>query len=225
MSSVDPSAGHRHLEVEYAEINGNFRHLADIRFKLIAFLPVLGGVAVFALSLAGFSATAARHPAPDAILWLVVAVSMFGFAATLGVTTYDQRNSELYNALIHRAKFLEREFRSEVSPGSLRPDASSGGHFNERPPRGRKLFKRWSIGHDTALALVYGPVLGGWVFPAAFSLLRLTGLPARIAVPAATLATLWAAVMFTRELVRLDAEDHGRWTAAWTRDTTPKRAP
>jgi hypothetical protein len=47
---------------------------------------------------------------------VVVLVSVFGFLATLGITLYDQRNSELYNALIHRAKYVEKECTLQIAP-------------------------------------------------------------------------------------------------------------
>jgi hypothetical protein len=38
------------LLVEYSEVNQNYRAVADHRFKLLAFIPALAGVAVFLLS-------------------------------------------------------------------------------------------------------------------------------------------------------------------------------
>ena len=98
---------HPYLELEYTQINNNFRFLAEVRFKLLALVPILGGAAVFVLARVGLEAgkaPASSHPE----LLVVLLVSLFGFLATLGLTLYDQRNSELYNALIHRVKWLVR---------------------------------------------------------------------------------------------------------------------
>ena len=46
----------KNIELEYEQINANFRMLADVRFKLLALLPVLGGAAVFVLSQIGLQA-------------------------------------------------------------------------------------------------------------------------------------------------------------------------
>jgi hypothetical protein len=83
---------------EYIQVNENFWMLADIRFKLLALIPTLGGVAIFLLS---------EERRTDHGLLLLT--SGLGFLATLGVTFYDQRNSALYNALIDRANYLERK--------------------------------------------------------------------------------------------------------------------
>ena len=86
------------LNAEYQQVNENFRMLADIRFKLLALIPVLGGVAIFLLS--GLQQVEEESQLGYGLLLLI---SGLGFLATLGVTFYDQRNSELYNALIRLA--------------------------------------------------------------------------------------------------------------------------
>lgn len=95
-----------HLESEYAQI--------DVRFKLPGLLPVLGGTAVVAqIGLeAGKPAEASTGE-----LAVILLVSAFGSLATLG-TLYDQRNSELYNALTYRAKYLEKKFELRIAPVS-----------------------------------------------------------------------------------------------------------
>src|SRR5215210_6907373 len=87
------------LTTEYTQVNQNFRLLSDIRFKLLALIPPLGGVGIFLLS------------ERQSDFGLLLLISGLGFLATLGVTFYDQRNSELYNALIGRASFLEKKLQ------------------------------------------------------------------------------------------------------------------
>ena len=131
--------------------------LADVRFKLLALIPVLGGAVVFVLSHIGLKVgTSGSESIP--ILLVVAIVSLFGCFATLGITIYDQRNSELYNALIHRAKYLETAFCSTRAPGGLKK-IDIGGQFNERPGKNRKLI--FEVGHDLGLSLIYSPLLYG----------------------------------------------------------------
>jgi len=145
------------LIAEYAEVNQNFRMLADVRFRLLALIPTLGGAAIFLLS-----RTQPESTGGFALLFLV---SCLGFLATLGVTIYDQRNNEFYEALLGRAKYLEEELKLPRNLEVRTTDSSEfRGQFRERPGRGlygRFLFNRVELGHDPGLALVYGAVLGG----------------------------------------------------------------
>jgi hypothetical protein len=122
---------HPNLELEYTQINENFRFLAEVRFKLLALVPTLGGAAAFVLAHAGLEAGKVPTSSNSRLL-VVLLVSLFGFLATLGIILYDQWNSELYNALIHRAKWLESQFGVVGAPGGLR-EVSAGGQFSERP--------------------------------------------------------------------------------------------
>jgi hypothetical protein len=90
------------LIAEYTEVNQNFRMLADIQFKLLAIIPTLGGVAIFLLS-------RMQQSEPKLGYSLLFLISGLGLLTTLGVVFYDQRNSELYNALDGRAKELEKD--------------------------------------------------------------------------------------------------------------------
>jgi hypothetical protein len=137
---------------EYDQVNENFRMLADIRFKLLALVPALGGAATFVLS--GFALSKETTAPPHS---LVLMIGLMGFVATLGITIYDQRNSELYDALISRAKYLEEILKLPAK-----------GQFRERPGRSRYVFEFLPMGHDIGLSIIYGPVLGAWAFPVAF---------------------------------------------------------
>jgi hypothetical protein len=135
------------LKLEYKEFHSYWRTLTDIRFKLLAFVPTVAGLGVT------FS-TKTTEPLE------AFAVGLLGFIATLGITFYDQRNSELYNAAINIAALLEEKMKFE------------GGTFLSRPDPGRKFFGilMW---HDRALAMVYASALGAWLFIIISSILKL----------------------------------------------------
>jgi hypothetical protein len=79
---------------EYGEVSSNFRLLTDIRFKLVALLPVASAAAAaFKGDSPGFGA---------------FVLSLFGLAATIGLVTYNTRNDQLYDELVGRAASIER---------------------------------------------------------------------------------------------------------------------
>lgn len=213
-SQEEPRATQLTLDREYGEINNNIRFLAEVRFKLLGLIPTLGGAAVFVLSRIGLSSVAASGN-PDNDLVVVLLVATLGFAATLGVTLYDQRNSELYNALIHRAKHLELNLCLPGSPGGLK-STKKGGQFRERPAKGRHLIV--TAGHDLALALIYGPLLGAWLFPLTFAAARLASLDAWCSKAIAEGLAVLAILFFTVRLIRLDVEENKRYNANAKRD-------
>ena len=79
---------------EYAEVCGNFKLLTDIRFKLLALLPI-----------ATAAAAALRGDIPGANS---IPLSAFGLVATIGLLIYNARNDQLYNTLVARAASIER---------------------------------------------------------------------------------------------------------------------
>jgi hypothetical protein len=181
------------LIAEYAEVNQNFRLYADIRFKLLALVPALGGVGVYALS---------RSELADADYTLVLVIGVLGLLATLGITFYDQRNSELYNALFDRAKYLEERLNLPRT-GRAQGEGASGGQWRERPRRGRYLLRFINMGHDSGLALIYGPVIGAWFYPIALSACSLVGMP-KVASLVGLIAATIATIVFVLEFLRLD---------------------
>jgi hypothetical protein len=211
---MNPTGTHPNLALEYEQINENFRFLADVRFKLLAWVPTLGGAAVFVLAHLGLEAGKAPASSSPELL-AVLLVSLFGFLATLGITLYDQRNSELYNALIHRAKHLEEEFGVPTTPGGLK-QSPKGGQFNERPAKGRYFI--FQAGHDLALALIYGPLLGAWFFPILYSVLKLAGACDESIQLTSALVAAIAALGFTRWLIALDRHENQHYHAAAKRD-------
>lgn len=207
---------HQHLSLEYEQLNENFRFLADVRFKLLALIPPLGGVAVFVLSHLGLTAEHSGEGQTGALL-LVVIISVLGLLVTLGITLYDQRNSEFYNALIHRARHLELSFRVPSAPGGL-TWLEHGGQFRERPAKNRRIVGL-KAAHDTGLALIYGPVLGAWFFPLSYSLARLFDINPNLTMIIAVSATCLAAFICTLNLLLMDWRDKRLYDDAGRKDT------
>jgi hypothetical protein len=205
---------HQKLDLEYEQINENFRFLADVRFKLLALVPTLGGAAVFVLTRAGLE-TGGGQGSSTAELLTVIVVGLFGFIATLGITLYDQRNSELYNALIHRARHLEKEFGVPSAPGGLKK-TTVGGQFSERPGKQRRFI--FKAGHDFGLALIYGPLLGAWLFPLGYAAARIMGVTHGSALAGAAALAAAGASLSVCWLVALDRQDRQLYHAAAQRD-------
>jgi uncharacterized protein (DUF1330 family) len=162
------------VQLDYMQTGEQIKMLTDIRFKLLAFVPPIVGGGVTLLS------SKAATTAGDQ--FLTGSVGLLGFALTLGVILYDLRNSQLYNAQMHRAKVLEgilgciRSGKERLWPtpstgggkayGTLQPPdkAETGGVHTQRAIA-LGSFCGQRIGHDPALSLVYGVALGAWVFP------------------------------------------------------------
>lgn len=134
------------IRLDYEKAVAIWQQLVEIRFKLLAVVPVVTGAAV------SFTESA-KTPA------LGITLGLLGFLVTLGIISYDQRNTEIYEVLVRRAKLLE--LRLGVPP--LLPDSPSGGPFSCRPGRGRKLFGI-TLWHDRGLITIYSATLGAWVY-------------------------------------------------------------
>jgi hypothetical protein len=134
------------LRLDYGETTQVVRLLTDIRFKLLALVPSLAGTGVAVLSMQ--SSPAARFT-----------VGLVGLAATLGIFVYELRNTQLYDAAVHRAKFLEQRLAFPSAAGGV-----SGGVYSERPRRTVRLLGVMLVWHDRGLALVYGAAVAGWAY-------------------------------------------------------------
>jgi hypothetical protein len=194
-SAFDP------VRLEYEQINQNIRVLTEVRFKLLAFIPTVSGAAIALLG---------RSVGPQRLPPVVLAVvALLGFFVTLGVVFYDQRNSKLYDALIARASHLERAISSEAH--------MEGGQWSDRPPSTLYMFGAIKVWHDRGLALIYGSVLGAWVF--GFVL----GVVAHVRAPSPPFAGLNVAlsaglggaafVLFFIELSTLGTRDGRMWVS------------
>ena len=167
----------------YEQICNSYRQLTDVRFKLLAFVPAIAGTAIALVSkdLSDFQSS----PIPRLI------VTILGFLVTLGIVFYDQRNSQLYNALVRRGRKLEEEL-------------NISGSFSQRQPRSLKLFGLITIWHDRGLSLIYGSVLGAWIFPIACGVQWLLQKDTSTAPAIAAILALITCILFILELHRLD---------------------
>ncbi len=126
---------------EYGEVCGAFRLLTDIRFKLLALVPLATAVGVFTSDKA--------DPVTRAALGAV------GLAVLLGVVTYNARNDQLYDELVGRAAAIERELGL--------PD----GAFANRPRPWLTLdlgALRWPVHHRLGVGLIYAASIAAWLF-------------------------------------------------------------
>jgi hypothetical protein len=151
-----PSPNDTLRALDYEQTNETIRMLTDIRFKLLAAVPA-ASVAIIALVV----------EKPDQGVALIV--GLFGLSATFGLTLYELRNTQLYDAAIHRAKFLEQE---HLKFSSSAPGKTLGGLFSDRPPRDRSLFGVL-VWHDQALSIIYGTAIAGWIYLIAHSAIAL----------------------------------------------------
>jgi hypothetical protein len=137
------------LLAEYGEVSSNFRMLTDIRFKLLAFLPLAAGTAAAVLT-RGNATT------------LTLAFSLFGLVVTIGLVTYNARNDQLYNTLVARAAAIERNLGI--------PD----GAFANRPgPWFRPAHGRWKIDHRIAVSTIYQASIALWLFGALYAAIHM----------------------------------------------------
>src|SRR5262245_49153344 len=111
------------LLVDYETSAKYFFHLADVRFKLLAFLPIVSGSAL---------ALVPQYLQPSEML----ALGVLGLAVTVGILLYDQRNSQIYNSLVGRLNLIEESLRRPP----MREEKQVGGAFIDRPQKRRTLF-------------------------------------------------------------------------------------
>jgi len=191
------------VRLDYQQTLLTYRMLADIRFTLLAFIPVISGIAITLLS--RDVDTLLYHPQ------ITLVISVLGFVVTLGLAIYDQRNSQFHDVAIGRAQFLEEVLEFPFRKGNR-------GHMNQRGEAPRRLFNLAEMWHDRGLALIYGAVLGAWWFPIWYALIvlweefapKFLGLPTPtphfyLSKPsvAGILAAL-TALLFIREFERLE---------------------
>lgn len=137
------------IRLDYERTAQYFFHLADVRFKLLALLPVVSGAAL---------AIIPAHFEPLEML----ALGVLGFVVTMGVLLYDQRNSQIYNSLIGRLNLIEESLRLPA----MRENKQVGGAFIDRPGRDRRrmLLGILPANHGLGLDLIYSASVAAWLF-------------------------------------------------------------
>jgi len=166
------------LKLDYKATREYFYHLAETRFKLLAFVPTITGLAVTLL-------------ARSASSQVMFGVGVFGWLVSLGIIFYDQRNTQIYDTMVFRAKSLEVMIGLPALTSHFCPERQTwgrGGPFLDRPPRSLRLirctrkkeleshleskglFEMW---HDGGLALIYGAAMAAWTWLAAAGLAQL----------------------------------------------------
>ena len=125
------------LLAEYHEVCNNFRLLTDIRFKLLALLPIGTG--------AGIALTASARPDIKTSL-----IGLFGFVVTSSAALYNMRNDQLYNELVSRAAQLERLLGLKE------------GAFAQRPRTWRQVGP-FMVSHDK-IWWIYLSSLAAWLY-------------------------------------------------------------
>lgn len=170
---MDPEA--ELLKLDYERTLATYQQFAEIRFKLLAFVPALSAAAIALLTSAHVSG------------WTTSMLGAAGFVVTLGIVVYDQRNTQFYNGTISRAQHLEIQLGLRRFEGD-----EHFGLFGSRDDHQRRRLLGLPVRHGLGLGLVYSAVLGGWMFA--------TLLPAARNQPwiAALGATLVAAVLLAQ---------------------------
>jgi len=158
--ATDKGIRHEALLTEYNEVCSNFRTLTDIRFRLLAFLPIAAGVAV---------ALSKEDPYS-----LGLALPLFGLAATIGLATYNARNDQLYDELVGRAAAIERTLDIPDGAFANRPTAwlriRLHGRKKEILEKCIRLLNskweipEWRVDHRTAVGTIYAASIALWLF-------------------------------------------------------------
>ena len=147
---ADPTSEDRRVALlaEYAEVNNNFRLLTNIRFRLLAFLPI-APAAVLAFITASNSGVSSQ-----AVEARTFALGLFGIVVTAGIATYNARNDQIYLWHVDRAARIERELGLPDGSFANRPNA-----WFEIGSRRR----RWHVGHVSSVTVIYTSSFTLWL--------------------------------------------------------------
>ena len=176
---------------EYGEVSNLFRTLTDIRFRLLAILPIASAV----------TAALGSRAQSGGEIGVPIALALFGLASAIGVLTYNARNDQLYDGLVGRAAAIERSVGLPDGAFSNRP----------RPWLQYKLGAwNWRVDHRHGIATIYAATIAFWLYLSIDAALHLiVG-----AAPASTRAQLHLVpvqVLLISELVGTIALVSGFW--------------
>jgi hypothetical protein len=133
------------LSKEYGEVCNTFRTLTDIRFRLLALLPIAtAAAAAFKGEFKGDGTDGGSFVLP-----------LFGLIVTIGLVTYNTRNDQLYDELVGRAASIERSL-----------GLADGGFANRQHPwlSIRVLGINWNVDHRTGVGTIYLASVIVWLF-------------------------------------------------------------
>ena len=131
----------------YAEICANWRLATDVRFKLLALVPVVSAAILISLLGRPNDADTGLGPVTQTVIVL------FGFIVTVALWIYDRRNNELYNDLVSRGRKIEQELGIDtgIFLGRLHPST--------RVIPGIAIL----VGHSLGTSLIYGAAMAAWI--------------------------------------------------------------
>ena len=170
------------IRLDYEQTTQYLRTLIDVRFRLLAFVPTVTGVAVAIIG----------RPRPAAEL---LGVGVLGLLATLGIFVYELRNTQISGTLIRRAAELEHKLQLPSALGTQ----SSGGLYTERPGVNIQLLGFLPVSHGLGLGLVYSASIAGWSYLVAWGGLRAVDAPQAQAAGAALGAVAGVVALFEVE--------------------------
>lgn len=157
LPTLSPSTGEIDKELLfklYSEVHSNYRHLADIRFKLLGFVPAISIIAWATLASRIYTPKTDGEFDPQLIV-LVAIISIMGLLITIGIKIYDTRNDSIYNDLISRGRKIEEELgvHTGIFKGRIK-----GGKF---------------INHGMGLNFIYYPVIIGWLLMSIWLIMKI----------------------------------------------------
>lgn len=176
------------LKLDYEKTTTYYHQLADSRFKLLTLVPLVTGATVLL----------SKDANPSSVLVL----GILGFVVTLGIFLYNQRNTQIFDTMILRAKMLEILLKLEPLDERYR----YAGPFLSRPERTMKLFGVIKVWGDRGLAIIYGPTLAVWAFLITNSLLTLKPIPSPISTIIVVGIPLSVALAFVWQMDKWDKE-------------------
>lgn len=140
---------------EYEQVCNNFRLLADIRFRMLAFVSIAAGTAAAFITTTLAKGNGIENGGSSLFLF-GLALSLFGLVATIGLTTYNERNNQLYDELVGRAASIERSLGLPDGGFANRP----GSWFAISIPFSNKS---WKIDQRTGVSTVYAGSIALWL--------------------------------------------------------------